>query len=263
MILAALATLAVMACYAWQDWHDFRPLDCNDGRRYCSGKPQPSPFHRRFCGWNKHVLTVVTLASMLALGTLMGDWKRALLLISLPGAWLITTHPTCVDAPAMLLAWVAGLLFPHHPYFAVALSCASGVIHERGPVFAALYAWHPLLLVGLVGVGWWRKASQGADKDAFSGQRGLWGAVKAHKPYNDFLDWRVTFFSTRAVLPLAAYYGAPASAWATLAVAWGSRIVGTDFARFIFWAAPALIVALPGVPAWMVVVHLLAFRRQI
>ena len=68
------------------------------------------------------------------MGVLMGDWKRALLLLTLPGGWFIATHPTTVDAPAMMLAWGASLLMPSHPYIAVCMSILGGVIHERTPV---------------------------------------------------------------------------------------------------------------------------------
>ena len=214
MIYAALITAALVALYAWQDGI----LDCNDGRRYTSRAAQPYPFHRRWCGWPKRALQVASLGSLVALGALMGDWKRAVLLGTLPGFWFIATHPTTVDAPSMLLALLAAMLLPSHPYAAVLLSCLSGFIHERGPVFAALYAWHPLLLVGLVAVGWWRKAAA-ADGDQLVG-RGLLYSLRAHKPYVDFLDWRLNIVALRAVPLLGEYYGASVQAWAALAVAW-------------------------------------------
>jgi hypothetical protein len=61
---------------------------------------------------------------------------------------------------------------------------------------------------------------------------------------------------------LAAGYGVSPGAWATLAIAWGSRLVGSDLGRFVFWAAPALIRDLPDVPAWMVILHAATFRRM-
>lgn len=257
MILAILATLAVMAVYLWQDG----VYDCNDGRRYTSMRAQPYPFHRRFCWWPKRLLQVTSWGSIAMLGSLMGDWKRALLLMTLPGAWFVVSHPTTVDAPAMLLAWCASLLMPTHPYVAVALSCVSGVIHERGPVFAALYAWHPLLLLGLVGVGWWRKAAA-QDSDKLVGG-GFLHSLRVSRPYNDFLDAKTTFLGLRGLPLMAAYFGVGWQAWVTLAVAWASRAVGTDFGRFVWWAAPALVVKLPDVPLWMVALQIGTFRRCI
>lgn len=137
MVPALIASVACIATHVWQD--DI--ASCADGVRYTSGKPQPQPFNRRFCGWNARVLTALTFVSLLGLGLCMGTWWRAVLLLTLPGAWFIAHHPTCTDAVCMLLAWCSALLLVGgHPYPAVLLSCLSGFIHERGPVFAALYA---------------------------------------------------------------------------------------------------------------------------
>lgn len=257
MALTLLASVACVAVYLWQDGLH----DCNDGRRYTSRTAQPYPFHRRFCGWPTRVLQASSLVCLVALGCAMGSWKGALLLLSLPGAWFIATHPTTVDAPAMALAWGSSLLLPSHPVAAVACAVLSGFIHERGPVFAALYAWHPLPLLGVVGVGWWRKAAR-PDNDALVGH-GFIASVRAHKPYNDFLDAKTTALALRGLVPIGAYLGLPAQAWIAMAIAWASRAVGTDFARFMFWSAPLVVAKLPDVPLWMVALHVMTFRRCI
>lgn len=137
-----LAALAMTVCVCVHIWQDTRGWDnpCYDGQRYTSGKAQPWPFHRRFCGWNKTALQATSFLSLIALGAMMGDWKKAILLGTLPGIWFLSTAKTTVDAPAMALALGAALLFPINPWFAVTLSCLSGYVHERGPVFAVLYA---------------------------------------------------------------------------------------------------------------------------
>jgi len=257
VIYALLASLLIVAVFLWQDGLH----ECADGNRYTSMRPQPYPFHRRFCWWPKRLLQTTSLVCLIGLGVAMGSWKGAVLLLTLPGSWFIATHPTTVDAPAMLLAWCASLLMPTHPYIAVVLSCISGVVHERGPVFAAIYAWHPLLLIGLVGVGWWRRAAK-PDNDMLVG-RGFMHSLKASRPYNDFLDGHTTLVGLRGIIPLAAWFGVPLSAWAALGVAFASRAVGTDFGRFVLWGAPAVIANLPDVPVWMIAAHVLTFRRCI
>jgi len=99
------------------------------------------------------------------------------------------------------------------------------------------------------------------DGDRLVG-RGLVFSVFAHRKYVDFLDSKVNLGMLRGVLPMAAYYGASPAAWSTLAVAWMSRLVGSDGARFVFWAAPALIRDLPEVPVWMILAHVVTFRRM-
>jgi hypothetical protein len=254
--IAALVSAALVLVYAWQDGL----MPCNDGMRYTSRRPQPYPFHRRFCGWPKRLLFRTSLASLVAIGALMGDWKHALLLGTLPGFWFIATHPTTVDGPAMLLALAAALLWPVSPAGAIAVSCASGFIHERGPVFAALYAWHPALLVGLVMMGWWRRPAP-PDEDPLVG-RGLKHAMIAHKQYNDWLEPLHTGFALRGLPLIAAWAGVSPQAWLTLGVAWCSRIVGTDLGRFAFWAAPVMVRELPDVPVWMVLAQAMTFRRM-
>jgi hypothetical protein len=256
-VYTAIASLLVLGLYLWQDGVS----DCNDGARYTSGKPQPPPFHRRFCGWNRRVLIGVSLASLFALGIAMGDWRRAVLLLALPGAHFVATHPTCTDAPCMLLAWCASLIFPTHPPVAVALSLCAGFMHERGPVFAAVYCWHPLPLLGLLASGWWRKPG-GPDADRLVGH-GTWAAIKAHKPFQDFLDPWTVVYGLRAVLPLDAYFGASPRAWAALALAFATRVIGTDSCRFLFWAAPPMIADTHDAPLWVIAAHVLTFRRAI
>lgn len=256
MLGALIASLAVLGAYVWQDGF----VECNDGRRYTSGKAQPYPFHRRWCGWPQPMLVIATLSSLVALGTLMGSWTKALLFVTLPGVWGCATRPTTVDAPAMLLAWVAGMLFPTQPYAAVALSCVAGFIHERGPVFAALYAWHPLLLVGLVAMGWWRKPAP-PDEDLRVG-RGFIKSIFAHRQDNDWLNWQATFFAARALPMLALGYGTSTAGWLSLGLAWVTRIICTDLGRMVIWAAPLMIRDMPEIPAWMVLVQAVTFRRM-
>ncbi len=267
MLGALVASVACIGVHVFSDGVS----RCNDGDRYTSGAAQPSPFHRRFCGWNKWVLQTLTFISLLGLGLCMGSWWKAVLLLTLPGAWFIAHHPTCTDAITMLLAWCAALLLPTHPYVAVLLSCMAGFIHERGPAFAALYAvalgvsWPAaLLLLGWVATGWWRKPSN-PDHDKLVGM-GTWGAIKAHRPYVDLLDGRALGYGLRATIPLACVWLTEPRAWLALAVAFGSRILGTDTCRYLFWAAPPLI-ALTNAPSWVVLpalaVHLVTFKRAI
>ena len=270
MILAAFVAVVFIAVYVWQDGIN----RCQDGDRYTSGKPQPTPFNRRFLHWPPRLLMVVTWASFVALGSMLGGWKPALLFISLPGVWFCATHPTTVDAPAMFLAWCSAAAI-HSSLdasvsvpLAVAAAAIGGGLHERSPVFAALYAWHPLPLVGLVVpllVGWLRKPAAPNHASPELADRlvghGTWGALAAHKPYVDMLSETGLVWSLRGLPLTAAWAGVPPSAWASLAVAYASRLIGTDTARFLMWAAPPLCARLGEVPMWMVGLHMMTFRR--
>lgn len=253
--LCAIVASITIAVYQFQDGIH----DCADGDRYTSGKPQPAPFNRRFCGWPRWLLRPVTLLSLVALAMMMGDWKKAALLMTLPGAWFIAIHPTTVDAPAMLLGFVAATLAPAHPWAAGVIVVLSGAIHERGPVFAAVYGWNPLLLIGLLGVRWWvKRAPQGTDNLV---GHGVLAAIRAHRPYQDWLDPKVVLLALRGVLAWPVYAGTSAAGWSAFAVAMGSRLLGSDTGRFLFWAAPIMIRDMPEVPAWVLALHIATFRR--
>lgn len=256
-VLSALISIVVLAVMVWQDGTH----DCNDGRRYTSSKPQPSPFHRRWCGWPRWLLIACSYVGVVFVAATLGAWWQALVFVTLPGVWFVATRPTTVDAPAMALAWASALLIPRNPYAATFLACLAGCVHERGPVFAALYAWHPLPLVGLVAIGWWRKPAP-PDGDRFVGLSSIRETICVHKPTQDWLSWKQWIFATRGLVPLAALSGVPLSAWGAFAVAGASRIVATDNSRIVLWGAPALIVAMHDVPMWAVAAHALSFVRM-
>lgn len=259
MIYAALVGLVVVALYVWQCGAN----PSQDGTRYTSGQPQPSPFHRRFHAWPPRVLMIVTWASFVALAAMTGSWSRAFLFMTLPGVWMCVVMPTTVDGPAMALALAASLLWPTQPWVAVGMSCLSGALHERGPVFAAMYAWSPWPLIGLIAVQWWAKRAApnhaSADlADRLVG-RGFVGTIVAHKPHVNLLNEGGLVWALRGVPLLAAWLGAPVQAWVALGVAYASRLVATDTARSMMWAAPILIRDVDA-PAWAVALHVVSFR---
>jgi hypothetical protein len=259
VIYAALTGLVVVALYVWQ----FGVQPCQDGARYTSGKPQPSPFHRRFHAWPPRVLMVVTWVSFIALAAMMGTWQRALLFATLPGVWMCCVMPTTVDGPALAMATASTVLYPTSPVAAVFLSIVGGAIHERAPVFAALFAWSPWPLLGLLAVQWWAKRAAPNHASADLADRlvghDFIGTVLAHKPHVQFFGEGGLVWAMRGVVPLAAWLGAPVQAWAALGVAFASRVIATDTARSLMWAAPPLLMKLD-VPEWAVALHVMSFR---
>ncbi len=261
MIAAGLVGLLAVLVFVWQDGVN----NSQDGARYTSGKPQPSPFHRRFHAWPARLLMVLTWASFVAIAASMNGWGRALMLLSLPGVWMCIVMPTTVDGPAMALAVASSCLWPSYPVASVCCSILSGIIHERGPAFAAIYAGSPWLLVGLIGVQWWAK--KGAPNhaspelaDRLVGHKGFLATALAHRPHVDLLNEGGLVFALRGIPIVAAWQGAPIQAWVALAVAYGSRVVGTDTARCMMWAAPALLMHCDP-PWWVVALHCMSFRR--
>jgi hypothetical protein len=261
VIAAACIAAAAIAAYCWQD--GINP--CQDGARYTSGEPQPSPFHRRFHAWPARLLMVVTWASLVAVCAMTGTPARALFFMTLPGVWMVGVMPTTVDGPSMALAVLAALVTPTHPIAGVMISCAAGAVHERGPVFAALYCWSPWPLIGLCAVQWWAKKAPANHSspelaDRLVGHKSTLATMLAHRPHVDLLNEGGLVWALRGIPLWAAYAGAPLNAWVALGVAFASRLVGTDTARCLMWAAPAFLMHMDP-PWWVVALHVVTFRR--
>jgi hypothetical protein len=134
------------------------------------------------------------------------------------------------------------------------LSLLSGFVHERGPVFAALYAWNPVLLLGLLAVMWWRKAAP-RDADPYVGLPTLGATIRAQKRMQDYIDWKSWIYPTKAIVPLAAMEHVPPMGWVALGIATVTRLFGTDNSRYVLWGVPPVLAAIPDAPLWLVALH--------
>jgi len=262
-LLPAIIGAAFVALAIWQE----SIKKCFDGDRYTSCVQQPKPFHRRFHYWSPNTLAVCTIIAVVFITATFRTWQTAVMFVTLPGVVFCIGCPTTVDMPAMALAWSSSLLLPAHPVIAVALSLASGVIHERGPVFAAVYALSPWPLLGLLAVQWWAKPAKVSRilnaSDLFVGHS-FWNSIRAHRGRTDLLGPDGLVFALRAVPAAAVWYGSSPAGWLALALAFASRLMATDTGRCLLWAAPPLLSALPPtVPGWAVMLHVMTFRRMV
>lgn len=162
----------------------------------------------------------------------------ALLWLGLPiarvqGSWRWTT-----DSVGHACA-LACLVAP--PWAQVPLGLAAGLTSERAPVFAALFAWSPLPLVGLVIPfgGWlWARRGPAAEYERAIISRPLGSAIEYARSAGAaryLLPWGVCL----GALPWLGWHG-----WLVTAVAYGQCLVAVDRARLYQWAAPAWCVAL-------------------
>lgn len=197
------------------------------------------------------------LTNMLAIGAMgamvnfeSGDWRAAWFLSLLPGvSWICAKCPKLVDAASMALAMLAALLLQHSQQIgwkilAVVVSLLAGAAKESSPVFAAIYAGNPILLIGLLGARWLgaSKSVQG-DPWAQTSWKRLAMMVRSVKP----MDWRPqdTIFGFGTVLVLAAM----GARWdmltyctvASLIVATAQGLIAHDRTRLTMWAAPMLV----------------------
>lgn len=143
-----------------------------DAARYliaAQGHPVARPFHLRWLlpavckndirrWWIVWALSWPLLAgSVFWLAADLG-WQRAVfaavLTVGLPGVWgPAAVRPVGVDLPAMAVTALAAACAVHGlVWAAIVLVVLAAQIKETAPVWAALWAWNPILLVGLMWV---------------------------------------------------------------------------------------------------------------
>lgn len=170
------------------------------------------------------------------------------LVLALAGVWgPHVVRPVGVDLPAMALSIVAvaALERADGPFtvLAVVLIGIAASTKESAPVWAALWAWNPLLLVGLVAplvIGVLNRP----ELDPITAQPVL-RRVHDHPVRSAWEHhvgkWRDPRMVTQWGGCLAALYAAPVQVWAVLAAAYAQLIVATDTYRLVHTAAgPAL-----------------------
>jgi len=249
-----------------------------DGARYLAARP-PAPFHLRvlipwlcqdiaarwlaaaWCG-----LAAMALGIMLLAPTWQAGVAAALLAAALPMVRFNIEHPVLVDLPALGLATLAAGLW-HVGWWPAALLVVllAGAAKETAPVFAALFAWTPVLLLGLVVpliVRWRREPG-----DDVLDEHNAWVLAHPIQAAREYHDGWLRNLDPRLVAPWgAAVVALAAPTWqlaAVLAVAYAQLLIATDTVRLYQWAAP--VVALAAVAAvpwqwWPVLIVATAFN---
>lgn len=232
-----------------------------DGARYVAASRQrvARPFHLRWllprlCGASERRWTVVSRASVVAIGALVAvyagsPWMACVAF--LPGIWFNWRHPVLVDATGMAAALAAAVVWPHCWPAALALVLIAGCVRETAPVWSAIYAWNPILLVGLVPVAVRWLMRQGDDVLDAENRWILDHPIRASLKYHAGA-WLDPFTMVTPWGALLVGIGAlSAQLEVAIAVAYGQLLVATDSVRLFQWAAPVLaLAAVNAVPAW-------------
>lgn len=232
-----------------------------DGVRYYAAAQQrvARPFHLRWllprlCGQNPRRWTITTQCAIVALGALSAAYAGSVWMACvafLPGIAFSWRRPVLVDATGMALALAAALMLPIFWPAAVLLALIAGCVRETSPIWASVYAWNPVLLIGLlpVAVRWLMR--QGDDVLDAENAWVLQHPIKASRKYHAGL-WADPF---TMVTPWGAMVvglaGLDAQLAAALALGYSQLIVATDSVRLYQWAAPVLALACVHVlPPW-------------
>jgi hypothetical protein len=236
-----------------------------DGARYLiagQGRPVARPFHLRWllpaiCGDDPKLWSIVWWASWPTAAAGMVWWgfsagllwqqfaAMPILLLTLAGVWgPHVVRPVGVDLPSMAVSIVAVAALEAGWWpLAVVLVLIAAAIKESSPVWATLWAWHPILLVGLVVpiiIGVWRRPV--LDEVT---QNPVLQRVHDH-PIRSAMEhhagkWRDPRMVAQWGPCLAAFYSPSLRVAAVTAVAYAQMLVATDTYRLIHTAAgPAL-----------------------
>lgn len=243
-----------------------------DGARYLAmgeGQRVPLPFHFRWlpswlCRDNERCWQALHVVSLVALVALFGvyldqrgltGWQVAAgmaFAVLLPGVCRFhRLFPVLVDAPGQALALGAVVAWDYGWWpAAVLLVLAAGATKESAPIHAAVWAWHPVLLVGLLAPALRLLVRPGPEL-AGAGvvmvpRRPSW---RAGVPW---FDWQMMVAPWGPVL--AALYAPSWQVAAAVAVGYGQLLVvatlgfplsgpSEEMARMYMWSFPVMVAA--------------------
>jgi hypothetical protein len=197
------------------------------------------------------IFRAVALVSLLPLGFWYanGGWRGvfvAAFVCGCAGVWNFNWRwPVLVDAPAMAFALASAAASIHGLWWlATGFACLAGATKETGPIFAALWAWSTVPLVGLLLVV--ARAVQRAGDDVLDAQN-AW--ILAH-PFKASWEWHRRFPPWAWVMSFGVGVVALSDlSWpltVTLLVAYGQCLMATDSMRLFQWAWPMVAVATAG-----------------
>jgi len=232
-----------------------------DAERYLAAARQrvARPFHLRFAlplilGDEPRRWLWCSRFSLGIFGVLCAIYARSpwmACVVLLPGVRFNLRRPVNVDATAMALALGAAVVCPHSWQIALGLALLAGCVRETAPVWAAIYCWNPLLLVGLLPVA--IRALQRAGDDVLD-EENLWilrHPIAASRKYHKGLWLNPRVMVTPWGGLLAGLAAMDLQLGAALATGYGQLLVATDSVRLYQWAAPVLAAAtVHALPAW-------------
>lgn len=235
-----------------------------DGARYlavAAGRRAPRPFCWRWLiptvcrdlEWRWRVASYAgVVGTAVGAGFLAPTWRAGLavgaMVLALPMSRFNLKAPVLVDAPAMALSVAAAALWVNGLHVeAVAVAVLAGNVKETAPVFAALYAWTPWLLVGIAPVVVLALVRR-PGPDVLDERN---AEILAH-PLRTGIAWHLGPWLDPAMM-LWPWGGALVALgcgdWrvaVVAVVAYAQTLVATDTVRLYQWAAPVVCVAAVG-----------------
>lgn len=225
-----------------------------DGARYLAmagGQRVPQPFNdrwllpffagpepRRWVSWQRSAMATCCFLAVSYCHT----WWAFPIPLALSGLTINLKLPVLVDLPAMECALGAAVALQRGWWpLALVLVLIAGATKETAPVFAALWAWNPLLLVGMLAPAirhlFWKPGPDVLDGPAAEALTHPWRAsLEAHRG-----QWLAPAVWLAPWGPLLIGFGRPSwQVGGTLIVAYAQCLIATDSTRLFVWAWPVL-----------------------
>jgi hypothetical protein len=232
-----------------------------DGVRYFSAVDRrvARPFHLRWLlplvlRRNERAWLWCTRLAIVGIGALTAWYAGSpwmFCVAFLPGIAFSWRHPVLVDATGMMLALLSAVLLPVWWPAAIVVVLLAGCVRETSPLWAAVYAWNPVMLVGLVPTV--IRAFQRAGSDVLDAENAwiLRHPIQASRKYHAglWLDPMVMVAPWGALLVGLRSFDVQLGV--ALLAGYGQLAVATDSVRLYQWAAPVLALAtVHSVPGW-------------
>lgn len=249
-----------------------------DGVRYFAASEQrvARPFHYRWLlprllgtddrkwKWTNHTALWACLPLVYVYaGQGWRGMAAAALLMGLNGIWHFNRRfPVLVDATGIMFALASAVTLQHGLWpLALALVFVGACVRETTPVFAALYAWNPLLLLGLLAPAVRHLQKSGPDVLDGENEWILAHPILASRKYHAnmprahwILPWGAALVALANISPQLAL---------TAGVAYAQCLVATDTVRLYQWSFPVVLAAaVHAVPlSWLPVLVALQFAN--
>lgn len=187
----------------------------------------------------------------------------AVLLSALPGVWRCSWRfPVLVDAPSFLACLVLAIFAKALPWWAsFPIALLGGGIRETVPIFAALWAWSPVPLVGLLSVAWFRPSAPIAE----GAPEWLTHPVRSAWKLRAVIGLDASLYLRPLGAALAGLAAPSLQTGLTVAAAFAQLFAAQDAIRLTVWCAPVLVMgAAKLIPAawWPLAILVTVFQRD-
>lgn len=229
-----------------------------------AGKGVPYPYNLRWLlpkllrqnnlAWNiANIVGLMTLVLAIAYYS-RSFWAVPLTLLG-PAVWFWMKRPVLADVWGLALAVIAAIFAPFHPVTAILCAFLAGFVNEKAPLFAAIFAWNPILLFGLTAPALsYFFAPVGPVPETLHPETRRQMSYILDHPFISAYEFHqgTAFKASKWLWPwgglLLGAFVAPTPVYVALVTSYAMCIAATDSQRLYAWAMPMLVAAVCTMP---------------